>query len=63
MNKKWKAENDTWEEWECEDTPLREQFPYVNEILAKIPTDRIERVRFMSLAPGGGELSSTYRPS
>jgi len=57
MNKKWKAENDTWEEWECEDTPLREQFLYVNEILAKIPTDRIERVRFMSLAPGGGELS------
>ena len=26
MSKKWKAENDTWEEWECEDTPLREQF-------------------------------------
>ena len=57
MSKKWKSENDTWEEWECEDTPLREQFPYVNEILSKIPTDRIERVRFMSLAPGGGELS------
>lgn len=57
MNKKWKAENDTWEEWECEDTPLREKFPYVNHILSKIPTDRIERVRFMSLAPGGGELS------
>jgi len=57
MNKKWKEENDTWEEWECEDTPLREKFPYVNEILAQIPTDRIERVRFMSLAPGGGELS------
>jgi hypothetical protein len=57
MNKKWKADNDTWEDWQCEDTPLREQFPYVNEILAKIPTDRIERVRFMSLAPGGGELS------
>lgn len=57
MSKKWKQENDTWEEWKCEDTPLREKFPYVNEILSQIPTDRIERVRFMSLAPGGGELS------
>lgn len=57
MSKKWKEENDTWEEWECEDTPLREKFPYVNEILSLIPTDRIERIRFMSLAPGGGELS------
>lgn len=56
MSKKWKQENDTWEEWQCEDTPLREKFPYVNEVLAKIPTDNIERVRFMSLAPGGGEL-------
>lgn len=57
MNKKWKADNDTWEEWQCEDTPLREKFPYVNEILSKIPTDKIERIRFMSLVPGGGELS------
>ena len=55
MSKKWKQENDTWEEWQCEDTPLREKFPYVNEVLAKIPTDNIERVRFMSLA-GSGEL-------
>ena len=49
---KWKQENDTWEE-QCEDTPLREKFPYVNEVLAKIPTNNIERVRFMSLAPSG----------
>ena len=56
MSKKWKAENDTSEEWECEDTPLREQFPYVNDLLSRIPTDNIERIRFMSLAPGGGEL-------
>ncbi len=57
MNNKWKADNDKWEEWQCEDTPLREKFPYVNEIISKIPTDRVERIRFMSLVPGGGELS------
>jgi len=57
MNKKWKEENSEWESWTCEDTPLRKEFPYVNEILEKIPTNKIERIRFMSLAPGGGELS------
>ena len=56
MNKKWKADNDGWEEWTCEDTSLRQKFPYVNELLSKLPTNRIERIRFMSLAPGGGEL-------
>jgi len=56
MNKKWKADNDTWEEWTCEDTDLRKEFPYVNDLLSRIPTDKIERIRFMSLAPGGGEL-------
>lgn len=57
MNKKWKEENSEWESWTCEDTPLREKFPYVNKLLEKIPTNKIERIRFMSLAPGGGELS------
>ena len=57
MSKKWKQENDTWEEWDCVDTPLREKFPYVNELISRIPSDNIERVRFMYLESGGGELS------
>ena len=56
MNKKWKADNVDWKELTCEDTSLREKFPYVNELLSKLPTNKIERIRFMSLAPGGGEL-------
>lgn len=56
MNKKWKAENEDWDLWECEDTDIRKYFPYVNKMLDKIPTDRIERIRFMSLIAGGGKL-------
>ena len=56
MNKKWKANNENWENWELRDTELRSKFPYLNSIIDSIPTERVHRIRFMKLAAGGGEL-------
>lgn len=54
MSDKWKEENkDT--NFYLQDTPLFEMFPEVRELL-KPYGDKIHRVRFMRLKPGGGEL-------
>ncbi len=38
-----------------QDTPLRTLFPEVEQLIAPLDGD-IHRIRFMKLAPGGGEL-------
>jgi hypothetical protein len=54
MNAKWKAENkDT--HYELQDTPLYKYFTEVRELLSFLDGE-VHRVRFMRLAPGGGEL-------
>ena len=55
MNKKWKAENPDSLEWQIEDTPLRAQFPEVENLLKQLPGEK-HRIRFMRLKPKGGEL-------
>ncbi len=55
MNKKWKAENPGCLDWQIEDTPLRKQFPEVENLLDQLPGEK-HRIRFMKLKPDGGEL-------
>ena len=55
MNKKWKAENPGCLDWKIEDTPLRKQFPEVENLLDQLPGEK-HRIRFMSLKPKDGEL-------
>ena len=55
MNKKWKAENPGCLDWKIEDTPLRKQFPEVENLLDQLPGEK-HRIRFMKLKPDGGEL-------
>ena len=54
MSKKWKEENKDVE-FKLQDTELRKMFPEVEELLRWLP-GRPHRIRFMNLAPGGGEL-------
>lgn len=55
MNDKWhEAHKD--EHFELQDTPLYAQFPEVRKLLEFLDGD-VHRVRFMRLAPGGGELT------
>jgi hypothetical protein len=54
MNKKWKAANPGWEDWEIQDTDIASHFPYTMQLIESLPTDNIiHRARFMRLAPGG----------
>ena len=54
MSKKWKEENKDVE-FKLQDTELRKMFPEVEELLRWLP-GKPHRIRFMNLAPGGGEL-------
>ena len=54
MSKKWKKENEGVE-FKLQDTMLRRHFPEVEDILKYLP-GKPHRIRFMNLAPGGGEL-------
>ena len=54
MSDKWKEENKDVD-FEMQDTPLYSKFPEVRELL-KSYGNKIHRVRFMRLKPGGGEL-------
>jgi hypothetical protein len=56
MNDKWKEEHKD-EHFELQDTHLRENFSEVDELLRRFELQELHRIRFMSLAPGGGELS------
>ena len=54
MGKKWRWDNrDT--EFKLQDTELRKMFPEVEDFLRWLPGEP-HRIRFMNLAPGGGEL-------
>lgn len=56
MSKKWKEEHKD-ETYFLQDTELYEKFPLVRQLLLALFEDaEIHRVRFMKLAPGGGEL-------
>jgi len=54
MNDKWKEENKD-ADFYLQDTPLFEEFPEVKALLRNYG-EKIHRVRFMRLKPGGGEL-------
>ena len=54
MSKKWKEENKDVE-FKLQDTELRKMFPEVEDLLKLLP-GKPHRIRFMNLAPGGGEL-------
>ena len=54
MSKKWKEEHKD-EVAEIQDTELRKEFPEVDKLLEDFD-GRFHRIRFMRLAPGGGEL-------
>jgi hypothetical protein len=54
MNKKWQAEHKN-ETYELQDTKVFNYFPEVRELLSFLDGE-VHRVRFMRLAPGGGEL-------
>ena len=54
MSKKWKEENKDVK-FELQDTELRKMFPEVEDLLKLLP-GKPHRVRFMNLAPAGGEL-------
>ena len=54
MSKKWKKENEDVE-FKLQDTDLRKMFPEVEELIKMLP-GKPHRIRFMNLAPGGGEL-------
>lgn len=55
MNDKWhEAHKD--EHFELQDTELYDKFPEVRELLSFLDGE-VHRVRFMRLAPGGGELT------
>lgn len=54
MSDTWKEEHKD-QEFGIQDTELMLHFPYVNALVKELNTE-IHRVRFMKLAPGGGEL-------
>jgi hypothetical protein len=54
MNAKWQTEHED-EHYELQDTSLYSYFPEVRELLSFLDGE-VHRVRFMRLAPGGGEL-------
>jgi len=56
MNDKWKEQH-KHERFFLQDTYLRKEFPEVDKLLLKFNLRGVHRIRFMSLAPGGGELS------
>lgn len=56
MSKAWKAEHRDLLGAQCADTIALDQFPATMEIVGRIPGPK-QRVRFMRLKAGGGELS------
>lgn len=56
MGEAWNKEHAN-ENYELQDTEMRKLFPEVEEILKLLGGGVQERIRFMRLAPGGGELT------
>jgi hypothetical protein len=57
MSKGWKAENPGRLEEPCGPTKAAEHFPGTLRLLERIPLAGVQRVRFMRLSGGGGELT------
>jgi hypothetical protein len=57
MSKNWKAENAARLEEPCGPTTAHASFPETLSILGRIPVEGFQRIRFMRLAGGGGELT------
>lgn len=57
MSKAWKAENAARLEEPCGRTRAAPHFPKTLELVARIPAEGLQRVRFMRLSGGGGELT------
>lgn len=57
MSKGWKAENAGRLEEPCGPTKAASHFPHTLSILDRIPHQGVQRVRFMRLSGGGGELT------
>jgi hypothetical protein len=57
MARKWKAENPARLEAQSVPTIAAAYFPKTLAIAARIPNAGFDRIRFMRLAPGGGELA------
>jgi hypothetical protein len=57
MSRKWKDENPSRLAAECDWTPAFDHFHVVKEILKRLPVGGLQRVRFMRLSAGGGELT------
>lgn len=57
MSKAWKAANAPRLKAPCALTEAAAAFPQTLALLARLPTPGLQRVRFMRLAPGGGELT------
>ena len=56
MSKRWKSENPELLKSTCDDTIAARCFPRTMRIVRRIPGSK-ERIRFMRLAPHGGELA------
>lgn len=57
MSRKWKAENALRLEAKSTPTVAAQHFPNTLAIAARIPNAGFDRIRFMRLGPGGGELA------
>jgi hypothetical protein len=58
MNGKWKEKNIGWENLWLRNTKVYNNFPEISDLITMFfPQNDIHRIRFMKLAPGGGELS------
>lgn len=54
QSKKWRSKYER-KEWRLQNTSIYHSFPIVQNLLKALPGEP-ERIRFMKLAPGGGEL-------
>lgn len=56
MSEIWQKEHQHLD-FKLQDTELRSKFPEIEDILQYFPKCEFDRIRFMKLQPGGGELS------
>lgn len=56
MSESWQKEHEHLN-FKLQDTELRTKFPEIEDILQYFPECQFDRIRFMKLQPGGGELS------
>jgi hypothetical protein len=54
-NQSWREDNPDKLNWECQDTPLRDELPELDPLIDAVP-GRKERIRLMRLGPDDGEI-------